>query len=219
MEILKIVLALLVLMNPLGAIPIFISLTPGASLQERKKIAKTSYITIAIVVVFLTLTGEMMLRFLNISIGSFRVGGGILVMLIAIGMMNASPASTSRKTTEEEKSEAENKDNIAVVPLTIPLQVGPGTISTLIIYASAARDIWGMAQLIIAGLIAATISYFALVMATPISHVLGQTGINIVNRVMGMVLAAVSVEIIAAGLKDLFPILKSAALPVLSLIS
>ncbi len=204
-ELFKMVIALMVLINPLGAIPIFISLTPGATQDERKKIAKTSFIAIVIVAIFFSLTGELLLKFLNISIGSFQVGGGILVMLIAIGMMNASPSMTQRKTSPEEKDEAEHKHNIAIVPLTIPLQIGPGTISTIIIYSSLVNSIWGYLQLILAGVIAATISYTALVMATPLSNILGQTGINIVNRVMGMVLAAVSVEIIVAGIKNLFP--------------
>ncbi|WP_434779360.1 MarC family protein [Neisseria sp. Ec49-e6-T10] len=205
MEIIKIMIALLVLMNPLGAISLFIGLTPGYSQEERKKIAKTSFITIIIVVFFFSLLGESILHFLNISIGSFRVGGGILVMLIAISLMNPKPTDT--KTTQEEKDEAENKSNIAVVPLTIPLQIGPGTISTIIIYSSAAKTGWQTIQLLVAGCIAAMISYSALVMATPISKILGQTGINIVNRLMGMVLAAVSIEIIVAGLKNLFPTL------------
>ncbi len=211
-ELFKMVIALMVLINPLGAIPIFISLTPGATQEERKKIAKTSFMAIVIVAIFFSLTGDLLLKFLNISIGSFQVGGGILVMLIAIGMMNASPSMAQRKTSPEEKDEAEQKHNIAIVPLTIPLQIGPGTISTIIIYSSLVNSIWGYLQLILAGVIAATISYTALVMATPLSNILGQTGINIVNRVMGMVLAAVSVEIIVAGVKNLFPALQSSGL-------
>lgn len=199
----KTLIALLVLVNPLGAIPIFISLTPGSTQAERKKIAKTAAIAVVCVMIFFALLGDAMLKFINVSLGSFQVGGGILVMLIAIALMNAKQNPT--KTTREEEDEAEAKSNIAVVPLAIPLLTGPGTMSTMIIYSSAAQGWWQMLQVIIAGVLVALTCYTAMILATPISKWLGQTGINIINRIMGMILAAVSVEIIVKGLYDLFP--------------
>ncbi len=203
MEIAKIFIALLVLVNPLGAIPIFISLTPTHSQQERKKTARATAIAIAVILVLFALVGDSLLQFLGISIGSFQVGGGLLVMLIAITLMNAKPETT--KTTKVERAEAESKTNIAVVPMAIPLMTGPGTISTVIIYSSTATSWVQLAYLVISGLLIAITSYCALVMASPISRILGQTGINIVNRVMGMLLAAVSVEIVVDGIYRLFP--------------
>ena len=203
LEIIKIFTALLVLVNPLGAIPIFISLTPNASQSERKSIAKTTATAVAVVMVVFALVGDALLKFLGISIGSFQVGGGMLLMLIAISLMNAKSSPT--KTTNQEREEAEAKTNIAVVPMAIPLMTGPGTMSTVIIYASAAHGWLQMLALIISGLLVAAACYVTLVMATPISRVLGQTGINIVNRVMGMILAALSIEIIVDGIYRLFP--------------
>jgi multiple antibiotic resistance protein len=203
LEVSKTFMALLVLINPLSAIPIFISLTPHSSQAERKKIAKLTSLTIAIVVCLFSLVGEGLLHFLGISIGSFQVAGGLLVLMIALAMMNAQPTPT--KTTDEERSEAESKANIAVVPLAIPLMSGPGAISTIIIYASTAHSWVDVAKLIVSGLLVAGVCYAALTMATPISRVLGKTGINIVNRVMGMLLAALSVEIMVDGLIRLFP--------------
>ncbi|KZE27249.1 multiple antibiotic resistance protein [Crenobacter luteus] len=205
MDIAKIVIALLVLVNPLGAVPLFISLTPTSGQAERKKIAKTAAIAVAVVIALFALVGEGLLRFLGISIGSFQVGGGLLVMLIAIALMNAKPAPT--KTTEEERSEAESRTNIAVVPMAIPLLTGPGTISTVIIYATTAKTVWQVGSIVVAGVVVATACYLAMTLATPISRLLGQTGINIVNRVMGMLLAAVSVEIVVDGIYRLFPML------------
>lgn len=205
MEVFKIFIVLLVLVNPIGAIPIFISLTPNSTAEERQRIALTTSKAVAIVTVTFALLGETILKFLNISVGSFQVGGGILMMLIAIAMMNAKQTPT--KTTRQEQEEAEFKTNIAVVPLAIPLMTGPGTMSTIIIYASTSHDWIELVMLLLAcGLIAVT-CYVALRAATPISRMLGQTGINIVNRVMGMVLAAVSVEVIVNGLYRLFPML------------
>jgi multiple antibiotic resistance protein len=203
LEIAKIVIALLVLVNPLGAVPLFISLTPNYSQRERKAVAKTAAIAVAVVIGLFALTGERLLSFLGISLGSFQVGGGLLVMLIAIALMNAQPAPT--KNTAEETVEAQNRASIAVVPMAIPLLTGPGTISTVIIYASTSKTILQLGSLIVAGLVVAATCYVAMVFATPISRLLGQTGINILNRVMGMLLAAVSVEIIVDGLYRLFP--------------
>ncbi|QOD84033.1 MarC family protein [Chromobacterium haemolyticum] len=202
-EIAKIFIALLVLVNPLGAIPIFISLTPTSNQLERKKIAKTTAIAVAIVLCLFAVVGETLLRFLGISVGSFQVGGGLLVMLIAIALMNAKPGPT--KTTKVEREEAETKTNIAVVPLAIPLMTGPGTISTVIIYATTASSWVQVIYLLVSSLLVAITCYGALVLASPLSRLLGQTGINIVNRVMGMLLAAVSVEIIVDGIYRLFP--------------
>lgn len=203
LEIAKIVISLLVLVNPLGAVPLFISLTPNYNDKDRKVIAKTAAITVAIVIGLFALTGESLLSFLGISLGSFQVGGGLLVMLIAIALMNAQPAPS--KNTAEETVEAQNRASIAVVPMAIPLLTGPGTISTVIIYASTSKTWWQLSSLIVAGLVVAVTCYVAMVFATPISRMLGQTGINILNRVMGMLLAAVSVEIMVDGLYRLFP--------------
>lgn len=203
LEIAKIFISLLVLVNPLGAIPLFISLTPNASQPERRKIAKISSTSVAVVIITSALIGESLLKFLGISIGSFQVGGGLLVMMIALALMNAKPNPT--KTSDEERVEAELRTNIAVVPMAMPLLTGPGTISTVIIYSTTAHNWMSVGYLIVSGLLIALSCYAAMAMATPISRWLGQTGINIVNRVMGMILAAVSVEIIVDGLYRLFP--------------
>lgn len=205
LEISKIFMALLVLINPLSAIPVFIGLTPHSSQQERKKIAKVATLTIAVVVTLFALVGQGLLNFLGISIGSFQVAGGLLVMFIALAMMNAQPTPT--KTTDEERSEAESKANIAVVPLAIPLMSGPGAISTIIIYTTTAKSWTDVLTIIVSGFMVAGVCYVALTMATPISRILGKTGINIANRVMGMLLAALSVEIMVDGIYRLFPML------------
>ncbi|MBR7059107.1 MAG: NAAT family transporter [Neisseriaceae bacterium] len=201
--IIKIMIALIVLVNPISAIPMFLSLTADDSRKERQKIARTSAIAIFCGIAFFAIAGTTLLKIMNISIGAFQVGGGILVLLIAIAMMNAKPHPT--KTNDEEHLEAGNKESIAVVPLTIPLLIGPGSISTIIIYASSAENWWGITQIIIAGSIVAILCYISMIFADKLTQILRQTGINIINRVMGMLLAAVAVEIITAGIKSLFP--------------
>ncbi|HNX70051.1 MAG: MarC family protein [Rivihabitans pingtungensis] len=205
MDAVKIFIALLVLVNPIGAIPIFIGLTPDASAQERKRIAKTASIAVAVIILTFVALGDSLIRLLGISMGSFQVGGGILVMMISLSMMNAAPTAT--KTTRQETEEAGGRANIAVVPLALPLLTGPGTISTVIIYSGHAHGWWAYLSLVICALLIALACYVAMIAATPVSRMLGQTGINIVNRVMGMLLAALSVEIIADGAVKLFPAL------------
>ncbi|MBO7081111.1 MAG: NAAT family transporter [Neisseriaceae bacterium] len=203
MTMIKILIALLVLVNPLTAVPMFLSLTSDNTRQERFQIARTATTAIFLAIVFFALFGNNLLKILGISIGAFQVGGGILVLLIAIAMMNAQEHPT--KTKAEEHLEAETKASIAVVPLAIPLLIGPGSISTVIIYASSASSWWAIVQIIIAGGIVALLCLMAMLSADRISGFLGQTGINIINRVMGMLLAALSIEIIVAGIKALFP--------------
>ena len=174
----------MVLINPLSAAPIFLSLTPYNSARERRKIAQTASITVAITICIFALVGD-------------------LILLIAIAMMNAQPNPT--KHNEEEAQEAGQRTSIAVVPLAIPMLIGPGSISTVIIYASTAKNWWGVAEIMLAGLVVSIVCYVGMLAATKLSKLLGATGINIINRIMGMVLAAVSIEIIAGGLKNLFP--------------
>ena len=203
MEFFKIFMALLVLLNPLSAMPIFISLTPNAGDAERRQIAKVASWSIAIVLILFTLIGQYILAILGISIGSFQVAGGIFIMLIALAMMNAK--NVPSKNTKQERDEAGYKTNIAVVPLAIPLMTGPGVLSTVIIYSSTSKSWLETGYLLLASLLIALVSYAALRAAAPLSRMLGQTGINIVNRVMGMLIAALAVEIFVDGISRLFP--------------
>jgi multiple antibiotic resistance protein len=124
---------LLVIADPIGAVPIFISLTTNHSKEERELTANATATTVATVLVVSIFAGQPLLHFFGVSLPSFRVGGGILILLMAIAMMQARPSRTQRMP--EEAAEAATKDEIAVVPLGIPLVAGPGAISTVIIYA------------------------------------------------------------------------------------
>ncbi|QEY26516.1 MarC family protein [Neisseria zalophi] len=213
MEIGKIILAFMVLINPLGGLAIYLDLTHNLSTRERRKVAKNVSIAVMIAITAFTLTGSTILKLFGISVGAFQVGGGILVLLIAIALMNGgnNPAKPETLLDGSKDTEVSNRNNhnnigaIAVVPLAIPITVGPGGISTVIIYASAAKDYRDTIAILIAGLFISLICYIILLAAARVSQKLGDTGVIILNRVMGMLLAAVSVEIIVAGLKALFP--------------
>ena len=199
----KIFTALLAIVNPLGAVPVFVSLTGGLTEGERRRIVRTTSIAFAVVLIVAALIGESLLNFFGISIPSFKVGGGILLMLMAIAMMQA--RHTLTRQTPEEAEEAGEKESIAVVPIAIPLLAGPGAISTVIIYAQASYQPVHIALIIFIVLMVALVTWIALHAANPVGRMLGKTGINIATRLMGLLLASIAVEFIAGGLAQLLP--------------
>lgn len=200
---LKITIALLAIVNPIGCLPIFISATDGWSKPDRTKTAHTVAITVFIVLCASAFIGEGILNFFGISIPSFQVGGGILIMLISISMMHGKQGGT-RQTTEEAQSMAE-REVIAIVPLSIPLLAGPGAISSMIISAQQQPTVLGHISLIIPVLLISTVIWLVLKLSDSITQRLGTIGINIITRLMGLILAAMAVEFIAHGLTGLFP--------------
>lgn len=199
----KIFTTLLAIVNPLGVIPIFISLTDGLAEQERKRIARTTSVAVAVVLIAATLIGKLLLNFFGISVASFKVGGGILLLLMSIAMMQAK--YTQSKQTPEEAEEAGEKASIAVVPIAMPLLAGPGAISTVIIYADMSFQPFHIGLIIISILIIALLTWAALNVAAPIRKILSKTGINIATRLMGLLLAAIAIEFMASGLVQLLP--------------
>ena len=209
-EIIKIILAFLVLINPFSALTLFLDLTRGYSMMNRRKVARIACLTIFITISFFTVVGETLLKALGISIGSFQLAGGILVFLIALNMMNGegNPVKPDQENFDvDHVQDAPPTAAAAVVPLAIPMMIGPGGISTVIIYSSQVSGILQISAILIAGLLISIFCYLALMAAGRISRLLGDTGLNIMSRIMGMLLAAVSIEIIVNALRSLFPIL------------
>ncbi len=213
MEIGKLILAFMVLINPFSALAIFLDLTRNNNTRERKKVAQIASLSVFIVIAVFAFSGNWILRLFGISTGAFQVGGGLLVFLIAISMMSAgsNPAKPeigveeSNEITVKPKHPTQSAASVAVVPLAIPMMIGPGGISTVVIYASAAKSLNDTLFIVAAGAIISSICFITLLAASKISNLLGETGLTILNRIMGMLLAAVSVEIVVAGLKGLFP--------------
>ncbi len=205
-DILKFFLAFVVLINPFAALSLFIEITKHGTASQKRKVALISAVALFITILIFTLVGDNLLKALGISLGSFRVAGGLLVLLIAIGMMNGS-GNTAKPSTEKHELDNVVFNGVAsaVVPLTIPMVIGPGGISTVIIYSAGAKGFVEMLAIIITGLILSIMTYISFMMASQVSRFLGETGLNVLNRVMGMLLAAVAVEIIVAGLRGIFP--------------
>lgn len=202
-ELTKTILAFVVLINPSGALGLFLNITQGCSPKERQKVAQIACITVFSVICFFTLLGDSVLGMLGISVGSFRVAGGILLFLIAINMMNG--GGNPVKPNQDEVGVSSSLTASAVVPLAIPMMIGPGGISTVIIYSSQVKSVFETGVILTAGLCISVFCYVSLMMAGQISRFLGETGLNILSRIMGMLLAAVAIEILVSGMRTLFP--------------
>ena len=202
---LKPLITLLAIVNPLAIVPFFIHYTQGFSDLQRRRTVLIASLSTFTVITACALLGLQVLDFFGISLASFQVGGGMLLLNSALSMLNAQPAEA--RTTQEEVDDASARTSIAVVPLTIPLLTGPASMSTVVIYADQARNWLQHAALIGYGVVIALATAICFTLAEPIERILGKTGINVMTRIMGLILAAISVEVMAAGLIKIFPAL------------
>ncbi|HZF79272.1 MAG TPA: MarC family protein, partial [Rubrivivax sp.] len=207
MEMLKPLIALLAIVNPIGVVPFFIHFTQNFSGPQRRRTIRVSSFSAFIVIAVSALAGLRIIEFFGISLASFQVGGGMLLLLSAIQMLNAQPPEARQEDVTEGNQKADAGASIAVVPLTIPLLTGPATISTMVIYSNNTRHWWELAVLVGYGVVVAVATLAAFSASGRIARVLGTTGINIMTRLMGLILAALAVELLSDGLKLLFPVL------------
>jgi len=199
----KALIGVLVIVNPLGVIPVFLSLCGNRTPAECRQVARRSAIAVAVILIAAICAGDAMLGFFGIGIPAFRTGGGLLIVLMAISMLHARQSHT--RQTPAEAGEAGTKKNIAVVPLAIQLMAGPGAISLVIVDAHQAAT-WSDRLILSAGILVVALSvWLALSLATPIGKRLGTTGLNISTRVMGLLLAAIGIQMLTSGLSKLLP--------------
>ena len=199
----KYLVGIFAILNPLGAIPIYLSMMTDRRPEVMHRTTLKASVAVAVILMLSVWTGDSLLSFFGIGIPAFRIGGGLLVLLIAVAMFGAktSPA----RHTDAEQAEGEAKDDIAVVPLAIPLLAGPGAISLAIVDAHQAGNL-PEKIMFSAGIVGVTvIVWLVLRLAEPIGRRLGTGGLNIATRVMGLILAAMAVQFIADGMLELFP--------------
>ncbi|MCF6148488.1 MAG: NAAT family transporter [Candidatus Kuenenia sp.] len=197
--------ALMVILDPFAAIPIFLSLTQGYNQTERTRVIFITIVTVALVLIAASISGESLLKTLGTSLASFRVGGGIVLLLMALAMLRAQ--SDKVKTSPTEKAAAETKETIAVVPLAIPLLAGPGSISTVIIEMHRSSAAYHQVMVILCILFTCILLWTVLRLASSIGKALGPIGLNILHRLFGLILTSIAIEIMANGLRELFPVL------------
>ena len=206
----KPLVTLLAIVNPLAIVPFFIHYTQDFSNEQRRRTVLVASFSAFVVIATSALLGLQILEFFSISLASFQVGGGMLLLISSMNMLNAQPAEAKPQTNEMEDgaAKAARGASIAVVPLTIPLLTGPATMSTVVIYAEKAKTALQLTTLVGYGIVIGLATAICFSLAEPIARVLGKTGINVMTRLMGLILAALAVEVMADGLGKLFPILR-----------
>ncbi len=199
---LRFTVTLVAVLDPFLAIPIFLSVAAAREPAGRRRLVHAVTITVFAVLAGAAIFGEALLTLIGASLPAFRVGGGLVLLLMALAMLNAQAGGVRQSKAEAE--ELESGDPSGVVPLAVPLLAGPGAIGTTIIAAHAG----GVAH--VAGLIACialvcALLWWILRVAEPIGSRLGTTGLNIATRLLGLLLAAIAIETMAGGLKALLP--------------
>jgi len=201
---LKVFAALFAIMSPVANLPVFLALTSDRDAAGQRAVALTATFGLIAGSVIVFFGGEAILALFGISIDGFRLAGGLLILLIALSMLHGGESS-AQAGTDEEKEHHRSVDNPGIYPLTVPMLLGPGSISTIIIFREQAR---GAAQEIalVAALAAMVAVFAATFFAAPmLSRILSRTAISIMSRLMGMILAAIAMEMMVTSLKTLLP--------------
>lgn len=201
-EYLRFVVTLTAVLDPFLAIPIFLAVTSPREPAARLRLAWVITLTVFLVLAGAAAFGEGLLRVIGASVPAFRVGGGLVLLLMALAMLNAQAGGM--RQTRAEAEELESGEAAGVVPLAVPLLAGPGAISTSIIAAQSG----GTAHVsVLVGCIAAVclILWIVLSIAPVVAPRMGTTGLNVVTRLLGLLLAAIAIQTMAEGLRDLFP--------------
>lgn len=193
-------LTLFVVIDPAGLVPVFVTLAGSRSPQVQAAVARRAVLVAGAVLLSFAVAGGPLLAYLGISVGALRIAGGILLFRIAVDMVFAQ----FRRETLEEEAEARAKEDISVFPLAIPLIAGPGALASILILGSEARGVPSLFALVMgAAAVVLLVSYLFLRVSTRLGRLLGQTGINVVTRVLGLILAALAVQYVADGLAGL----------------
>lgn len=202
--ILKLTITLFAVMNPLGNIPIFISLTGDYTNDERKAAARKATIVSLIILTVFLLVGKIIFSTFGITIHAFRVAGGILIFGIAFGLLHAKPTGAQRPEGKD-RIEASLKDDISITPLALPIIAGPGTIATIMSHSS--KTVSQMFSVFISYTIILAATFILFTYSPMIMKKLGRNGLNVISRLMGLILAVMAIQMIAEGIKGLFPTL------------
>lgn len=196
----KLMIGLFAISTPLAAVPIFLTLTRDLGLSQRRRVAVISATTYFLTLALFTVFGAEILAFFGISIEAFKVAGGVLLLMSALRMMRTETSALPRPTNAPDANPA----GLAVVPLTIPILAGPGAITMVVVYthdhAVAAHQFWMTAAIVIVAVVILVLFRLALRMGA----LLGPTAVQILNQVMGLIVASIGVEFILEGIQQAF---------------
>lgn len=198
-------LGLVAIINPFGVLPVFVSLTNDMTKEARNKTAFQANIAVGIILICSMLVGQFILDTFHISIDAFQVAGGLLLLSIAFPMLGGKLGENKQNKQEKNEMSQSHINQIAIVPLAMPIMAGPAAISTSILYAANYPG-WHITLLFSLVTILFCIGSWLLFLSAPlIVRIVGQTGINVITRLMGLLLSSIAIEMITAGLKVLFP--------------
>lgn len=194
--------AIFFVVDPIGLVPLFLAMTAGDSKEKIRRTALRACLVACGMMLFFAVFGGVIFKVFSVSLGAFRVAGGILLLMTSLDMLRARPSATRTSPTEEQESAV--KDDIAIVPLAIPLLAGPGAIATaMVLMAKGGPSLRSALPVVAAIVITFASCYFILRASSLVQRVLRQSGVAILERVSGLILAAIAVQFIADGAKDL----------------
>jgi len=202
MELVLIFTSILFIVDPFAVIPTFLAMTVRDSPQQRRVLARRGAWTCAITLIAFALGGSMIFKIFGITIGAFKIAGGVLIGLNALDMVQA--RRSQQRETAVETAEGIEKDDIGIMPLGVPMLAGPGAISTVMVLALGAKSPAATAAIYVSIVLTAVISFLVLSAASLVERRLGQTGMRILTRLMGLVLSAIAVQFIIDGVKSGF---------------
>jgi multiple antibiotic resistance protein len=194
--------AVFFVIDPLANLPVFLTITTGDSVEQRQRTAKRAAFATWVILCTFAVAGGLIFQAFGISLGAFKVAGGIMLLLMAIDMMRANTSPT--RTTPEEQAESKSRDDTAVFPLAIPMLAGPGAIATVMVLMSRAQ--WrpvATASVFVAITVTCVVTWLLMRYAARAERLIPKTILRAFERVMGLLLAAVAVEFIAGGVRDL----------------
>jgi len=192
--------SLFALINPLGIVPIFITITQDCTLHEKNKIALKAILFSFIILITFSLIGDLIFSFYGITIHAFRIAGGILLFKISLDMIESKRSRT--RTTPAEIEEAEEKHEVAYNPLGVPLIAGPGSIASIMILSSEAKNYTDRATVFIALIIVLLITFTIFKLSKILSNYFGRSGLRIMQRIMGLILMVISIEFVLKGIEE-----------------
>lgn len=187
---------LFVVIDPVGLAPVFIALTPGQNAAQRRRVGARALVIAAVLMTIFGIAGESILRAIGISLPAFRIAGGILLFLTALDMLFERRSLRRRSRHDPDRG----PHDPSVFPLAMPLLAGPGALASMILLTGEAPGIGHVAMITLVMLAVLAIAMALFVIATPLAHALGPTGVMVVTRLLGMLLAALSVQFVIDGL-------------------
>jgi multiple antibiotic resistance protein len=200
-----IVISVFAIVDPVGALPFFTALTEGLTKEDRAIVLRRAVIVLGIILALFALLGRFLFAVFGFTLGAFEIAGGILLFVVAFDMLQGEITRT-KFTPLDREAAAARRDEIAIVPLGIPLLAGPGAISTVMIYeGSAGSDPWIIVATFVAILVTACATFVIFRLGSPILDKLGRPGVMAMTRVLGLILAALGVQFVLNGVASVAP--------------